>query len=195
MWGLTIMILCVLVYVSIFNIPLGLNPLDASLKGMGGGYLGGGLAYLLIRLLGKLGTSILLILSLLISLVMILEKSISEMAAILWVGSKKLGGKLNSIMYYEEQQPLPPATQTDPVIINPVTEITILDEHIAQSTKEGTDVPIKESKLEKRANTGQLELIYRAREDNNNYVKPYFEMLSIVESDRTVDKKLFKFWG
>jgi len=41
MWGLIILTFSILIYVSIFQVPMGLNPWEASLKGMGGGYLGG----------------------------------------------------------------------------------------------------------------------------------------------------------
>jgi S-DNA-T family DNA segregation ATPase FtsK/SpoIIIE len=191
MWGLTLLVLTELAYVSVYRIPLGLNAWDAALKGLGGGYIGGGLAYLLIRLLGRVGTSIFLILCILLALIMVLEKSLSEMATVLWSNITKIGTKLNRIMYYDEEPAVPSTVKAEAVIIHPVTESLENDELI--TAKRLTNEPlIKESKLERTRSNSQLELVYRAREEMNHYVKPSTEMLSIVESDRTIDKKNIK---
>ena len=191
MWGLTLLVLTVLAYFSVYRIPLGLNAWDAALKGLGGGYIGGGLAYLLIRLLGRVGTSIFLILCILLALIMVLEKSLSEMATVLWSNITKIGTKLNRIMYYDEEPAVPSTVKAEAVIIHPVTESLENDELI--TAKRLTNEPlIKESKLERTKSNSQLELVYRAREEMNHYVKPSIEMLSIVESDRTIDKKNIK---
>ncbi|MDD3365582.1 MAG: DNA translocase FtsK 4TM domain-containing protein, partial [Syntrophomonas sp.] len=192
MWGLTLLVLTVLAYVSVYHIPLGLNAWDAALKGLGGGYVGGGLAYLLIRLLGKVGTSIFLILCILLSLIMILEKSLSEMAAVLWNNATKIGTKLNNIMYYDEEPAVPSTVKAEAVIIHPLTDLSPENDELITARRPANEPLIKELKPEKTKTNSQLELVYRAREEMNHYVKPSFEMLSIVESDRTIDKKNIK---
>jgi len=193
MWGLTLLALTVLIYTSISDIPLGLDAWDAALKGMGGGYAGGGLAYILTRLLGKLGTSILLILFAILSLIMILEKSLSEITAIVWKNAEIFKGKLNSIIYYEEETPIPAAPEPEAVIINPASESVAVSEDLPRVRRQTADPPIKEFKPEKTRTSSNLELVYRAgREEMNHYIKPSYEMLTIVESDRTIDKKNIK---
>jgi len=189
MGGLTLLSLTVIVYLSTYDIPLGLNSWEAALGGMGGGYVGGGLAYGLIRLLGRIGTSILIIMCVLLSLVMILEKSPSEIAVLAWNNSKIFREKLKSMMFYEEEITAPAALE-EPVIINPDNNRT--DYESLTGRNPTSDPPIKEFKSEKAKTPKPLEIVYRAREDMNNYIKPSLEMLSIVESDRTIDKKHIK---
>jgi S-DNA-T family DNA segregation ATPase FtsK/SpoIIIE len=196
MWGVTLFLLTVLAYVSVYQIPLGLNPWEAANKGLGGGYVGGGLADLIIRLLGRVGTSIFLFLCIILSLIMILEKSLSEMVALLWNNISKIGARLNKIMYYEEEPAVPSAVKVEAikeeaVIIHPTNLLPENDELIT-AIKPTIEPLIKESKREKTKTNSQLELVYRAREEMSHYVKPSFEMLSIVESDRTIDKKSIK---
>ena len=189
MLGLTLLSLTALVYLSTYDIPLGLNSWEAALGGMGGGYVGGGLAYGLIRLLGKLGTSILIIMCVLLAVVMILEKSPSEIAVLAWNNSKIFREKLKSIMFYEEEITTPGAEE-EPVIINPDNDRSGYE---SLSGRNPTSDPlIKEFKSEKAKTPKPLEIVYRAREDMSNYIKPSLEMLSIVESDRTIDKKHIK---
>ncbi|MDD4803050.1 MAG: DNA translocase FtsK 4TM domain-containing protein [Syntrophomonas sp.] len=192
MWGVTLLFLISLAYVSIYRIPLGLNAWEASLRGLGGGYIGGGIAFMLIRLLGKAGTSIFLTLCVLLSLIMIFNKSLSEMAALLWINIKKIGAKLSKIMFYEE---IPAAAfeaeSKEAVIINPVS-IDPESEELAPAKKNMIEPQMKEQKQEKKKSNPQIEMVYRDNGDINHYVKPSYEMLSIVESDRTIDKKNIK---
>ncbi len=189
MLGLTLLSLTGLVYLSTYDIPLGLNSWEAALGGMGGGYVGGGLAYGLIRLLGRLGTSILIIMCVLLAVVMILEKSPSEIAVLAWNNSKIFREKLKSIMFYEEEITTPGAEE-EPVIINPDNDRSGYESFDGRNPI--ADPPIKELKSEKAKTPKPLEIVYRAREDMSNYIKPSLEMLSIVESDRTIDKKHIK---
>jgi len=189
MGGLTLLSLTTLVYMSTYNIPLGLNSWEAALGGMGGGYVGGGLAFGLIRLLGRLGTSILIALCVLLSVVMILEKSPSEIAVLAWNNTKIFREKLKSIMFYEEEL-AEPVAEEEPVIINPDHDRSSYETLAGRS--QIYDTPIKEFKPEKTKTTKPLEIVYRAREELSTYIKPSLEMLSIVESDRTIDKKNIK---
>ncbi len=190
MAGFTLLSLTVLVYMSTYNIPLGLNAWEAAMGGMGGGYVGGGLAYALVRLFGRLGTSILITLFVLLSIVMILEKSPSEIAVLAWRNSQIFREKLKSVMFYEEAPAAAPVEEEPvPVIINP------------DNSQSGYDVPVvkapapepsfKEYKTEK-TKPKPLEIVYRAKGEMSSYIKPSLEMLTLVESDRTIDKKNIK---
>lgn len=195
MWGLVILIVSILVYVSSFQIPLGLNPWEASLKGMGGGYLGGGLGYLTFRLLGRLGTAVLLILCLLLSVVMILEKSLSEITTLIWARLKVLKSNLSELMFYNQEpaaHPLTPSLTSEAVIINGETghgpggdEPIVVGHPIP-------DRPVKDIPVTKSRSASQLELVHRNRQEASTYIKPSIEMLTAVESDRSIDKKNIK---
>jgi len=188
MVGLTLLSMTALVYLSTYQIPLGLNAWEAALGGMGGGYVGGGLTYGLIRLLGRLGTSILIFLCVILSVVMILEKSPSEIAVLAWNNSKIFREKLKAIMFYEEEITTPVAEE-EPVIINPDNNRNSYESFGTRS--QVPEPSIKEFKPE-RTKPKPLEIVYRSKEEMSNYVKPSLELLSIVESDRTIDKKNIK---
>ncbi len=192
MWGLTLLALTGLAYASVYRIPLGLNAWDAALKGLGGGYTGGGLAFILIRLLGKVGTTIFLVLCTLLSFIMILEKSLSEMAALLWDYIAKVGARLSEVMFYDEEPTVSASVNKEAVIIHPVAELAPESSELGLARRPANEPLIKEIKPEKSKPGGQLELVYKAREEMNHYVKPAYEMLSIVESDRTINKKSIK---
>ncbi len=194
MWGLTLLVLSILVYMSNFQIPLGLSPWEASLKGMGGGYLGGGLAFVLVRLLGRIGLSVLLVLCMVLSIVMILEKSLSEIGVFLWGRFKSLKARLTDIMFYEEE------AATANVTI-PAREALIISANDTSApgndnqviTQHPTEEPSnKDVQVSKSRTASQLELVYRTKIQSDSYVKPSIEMLTNVDSDRSIDKKNIK---
>lgn len=194
MWGLVILVLSILVYVSNFQIPLGLNPWEASLKGIGGGYLGGALGYITSRLLGRLGTAVLLVLCCLIGVAMILEKSPSEIAVIVWTRLKRTKNELTNLMYYDpESKPVStviPATPNEAIIINGDTGPTSSNASPLVVSYPTPERPTKE--ITKNRTASQLELVYHNKEETNTYIKPSVEMLTPVESDRSIDKKNIK---
>lgn len=190
MWGLTLLSLTILAYMSSYEIPLGLNAWEAALKGMGGGYAGGGLAYVLIGLLGRLGTFVFLILCVLLSIVMILEKAPSEIAVLIWNKAKIFWARLSSFIFYEAESPVSAPAEEEPVIIN--ADIQAISDDDLLVKKQSAEPPGKEIKLQKTRSNSQLELVYRSKEEMSSYIKPSIEMLTIVESDRSIDKKYIK---
>lgn len=194
MWGLSLLFLSVLVYESNFQIPLGLNPWEASLKGMGGGYIGGGLAFILVRLLGRIGLSVLLILCLILSIVMVLEKSLSEIGSVLWSRFKLLKAGMTDLMFYQVEEPVKStvAPASEAVIINANHSPSPDNENHVIVHQPAGGSPVKEVQLTKSRTPSQLELVYRSREQSSNYVKPSIEMLTNVDSDRSIDKKNIK---
>ncbi len=196
MWGLTLLSLTILVYMSSYEIPLGLNSWEAALKGMGGGYIGGGLAYVLISLLGRLGTYVFLLLCVLLSIVMILEKALSEIAVLIWNKAQIFWARLSSFIFYEEEPAAPASAPVsdsageEPVIINADIQVITDDDSLVK--KKSAEPPGKEIKLQKTRSNSQLELVYRSKEEMSSYIKPSIEMLTVVESDRSIDKKNIK---
>ncbi|MEQ8199832.1 MAG: DNA translocase FtsK [Syntrophomonadaceae bacterium] len=196
MWGLVLLVLSILVYVSNFKIPLGLNPWEASLKGMGGGYLGGAFGYISWRLLGRLGTSVLLVLGALLAAVMILEKSPSEIAALIWSRLKRFKNDLSELMFYDPEStaakaPIP-GVSGEAIIINGDSRPLAVAEEPVTVSRPVPELPVKDLHVTKSRSASQLELVYRNKEEASVYVKPSIEMLTPVESDRSIDKKNIK---
>jgi len=197
MWGLSLLLLTVLVAMSLYDVPMGIDAWEAGLKGMGGGVIGGGIAFVLIRLVGKLGASILLVLFGLLSLIMLLEKPISEIAVILWQSMKSFGEKLGEIMYYQEsvvkEAPEKPK-KSEAIIINPVVEIRPEPEFlpIPQPTELKTSVKaVKNEQSVPPKNEGP-EVIFLGKEEPFEYMKPSIELLHDLGNDRVIDKNNIK---
>lgn len=195
MWGLAILSLTILAYYSSYQIPLGLGVWEAAAKGMGGGYIGGSLAYVLLGLLGRLGTAVFLFLGVIVSLVMIMDKTLSELAILIWNSLKTWWSRMSAQLYYEESSPAPVAAtqasiEEEPVIINADDNLAANDE--LANVKIKSAEPGKEIKLHRTSSNSQLELVYSNEEEKLNYIKPSLEMMTMIESDRSIDKKNIK---
>jgi len=196
MWGLIILTFSILIYVSIFQVPMGLNPWEASLKGMGGGYLGGGLGYLTYRLLGRLGAAVFLVLCFLLALVMIIEKSPSEIAVILWKRLKEFKDHVSELMFYNQESitpaPSTPSLVGDAVIINGEIRPGVSEDDSVSVSRPIPDRVVKEVPVIKSPAARPAEQPIHHKEAAGNYVRPAIEMLTAVESDRSIDKKNIK---
>lgn len=188
MWGVAILALSIIIYFGIYRIPLGLNPWEAAQKGLGSGYLGGGIAYIISSLLGRVGASVLLILSVVLSIILVMQMPLSEIAGWILIKARNYGQKLNSILYYEveTEDVAQPAPASQAVIINQDNDHIVIDRSSADKKSEPV---VKEIPAEKPKIDHHLELVYNAKSEYNQYVRPSLEMLSMVESDRTIDKK------
>jgi S-DNA-T family DNA segregation ATPase FtsK/SpoIIIE len=80
MWGASLLSLLILLSISIYQIPEGISEWEAGFKGMGGGYLGAVLSYVLIKLVGRLGTQIIIVFGIAISVVMMIDRPLPELA-------------------------------------------------------------------------------------------------------------------
>jgi S-DNA-T family DNA segregation ATPase FtsK/SpoIIIE len=191
MWGFALLAITFLVSKSVYDTPNGISTWEAGLNGMGGGYIGGALALTMVKLVGRLGSNIFLFLFFILSLVMIMQKPLSQIAAGIWKITKKARQSLSDIMYYEEElvHHTPPANE--PVIINPNQETTPEKPLISMPRK-------KDPALEKEADLGtDMEIMDARTTDGKNktapkdseYVKPPVELLSNLGSERSIDKK------
>lgn len=199
MWGLSLLALSIMVALSIYNVPEGINAWEAGLKGMGGGAVGSGLAFVLLRLLGQLGASIILILFGLLAMIMLLEKPISEITIMIWNMLKHMGARLNEIMFYEDQKPIPAGekpvrVKSDAVIIN--RSAASLDMPELEPELKKTEIPaplqVVSAERKKEAPKEGPEIVFLGQDEPFEYLKPSVEMLHDLNTNRVIDKKNIK---
>jgi len=196
MWGISLLAVTVLVGISLYDIPGGLNAWEAGIKGIGGGYLGGGLAYMLIELVGQVGAVIFLLLSMLVAAIMIINKPFREIIGFLLKKFRIVAKKLSNLIYYEKEESkiTECSFKNDPIIINnqdqPVfqTESVKLKKKTEAKSIMFNDEPSSHDSKGKK----ELELIMPPGVSGNNYTKPPLDILNDISSERTIDKKNIK---
>lgn len=187
MWGVSLLFLAILVALSLYAIPKGITAWEAGIKGMGGGYLGGGIAYILVKLGGQVGAAIFLFLGILLGMVMLINKSFGEINGFV----KTAVGKLSGIMFYEiEEEPgAAPSHKDSPLIVNngeaergmQAANVETVFEPAAES-----DFPPDPSDDK---SLGDLEMVISQEGADYDYQKPPLDMLSDISSERIIDKK------
>ncbi|CFX75910.1 DNA translocase FtsK gamma [Syntrophomonas zehnderi OL-4] len=198
MWGLSLLMLAIMIGMSLYNIPLGIDSWEAGLKGMGGGVIGGGAAYVLVRLVGQLGTSILLVLFTIISLIMMLNKPIAEISRLVFNLAKRLKKMLNELMFYEEPgitEPPTAATKSEPLIIHPPVNTVAEPEEIPYVAPKPQVVTPLKPKLDEPQEGPKKEgpeIVFLGKEEPFEYRKPTLDMLGDLGSERIIDKKNIK---
>ena len=88
---------------------------------MGGGLLGGGIAYIFIQLVGQVGGVIFLVLGICISLLFIINQPLVEIGVFITTWFTKTKDWLSKVMFYEveeEEKPVPATRRTEPIIID-----------------------------------------------------------------------------
>ncbi len=197
MWGMSLLSLAILLGISVYQIPQGISEWEAGFKGMGGGYLGGALAYVFIKLIGRIGTLIIIVFGTLISIIMIVDRPIPELIKAGFQYTKPLGQKLGRIMFYEyEEEDLPHKTRRSaPLIIDAVQEGS--DEPDSLSRQGETVLPF--NGIPNKAPVLEVVPDLRLVSDNSptggkgngagEYHIPPLDILSDVTSERTIDKK------
>jgi S-DNA-T family DNA segregation ATPase FtsK/SpoIIIE len=191
MSGVTLLSITILLIISLYYIPIGLNPWEAGTRGLGGGYIGGALAYILLKLVGNVGTVISLIVSTILGLVMVINRPLSEIIRCTGEKLSKLLDHANAFIYLPDVNAdnKKSVEKTEPVIINNVPE----------NNKETPKVepvitmqqPIKKQPVEKESKK-RLEIIYSRKDANYEYKNPPLDLLSEISNERTIDKKDIK---
>ena len=199
MWGITILALVFLMGISIYRIPAGLNALEAGSRGMGGGYIGGSLAYALVRLLGNIGIIIFLFLGVLVAVVQIIDKSLGQIFNSSSVIVQKAWNKVYPLLFEDIEEPsLPTPPKKEPVIIDSHQQPRLLpfEELYLES-----DVPVETAAVQEEIieevpepKKGNLRLVLSNKQVDNDtqYQKPPLELLSNISSERKIDKKNIK---
>jgi len=194
MWGIILIGLAFVLYLSLYHIPGGkITPLEAGMKGMGGGYIGGALATAIAKLIGGVGSSILLLICVLVGLSLVLNKSLFRMARDGMVHARQMKSRLSDIIYEEE---IPAATEpvvrkpAAPLIIEPVNQPE-LDFQTFGSDK-GLEKPQDEELEVKKPSRSSLRLVRGESDEQPVYAKPPLDLLSSTSNERTIDKKNIK---
>lgn len=200
MWGLLILAILILITKSLFSIPQGVTELEAGMKGMGGGIIGGGMAYFLAKLLGKVGLIILLLLGLLIAVVMIINMSFTQTFRLITIFFSGIWRYLERILFYvegegegeeEKKDKEERAARSVPVIIENIKKADIGEKTEGQAEQPGImEMEADTAKKEKRK--GDLKLVLPAVSPSSIYQKPPLELLSNYSDERSIDKKNIK---
>jgi len=194
MWGVILIGVAFILYLSLYHIPGGkITPLEAGMKGMGGGYIGGALATAIAKLIGGVGSFILLLICVLVGLSLLLNKSLFRMARDGMAHAQQMGSKLSDIIYEEDSQAVsepsvrkPPA----PLIIEPVNQPEL--DFQTFSSDRGLEKPQDEEIEIKKPSRSSLKLVRSDKDDLPVYEKPPLDLLSTTSNERTIDKKNIK---
>ncbi len=198
MWGISLLTLVILLAISVYQIPQGISEWEAGFKGMGGGYLGGVLAYIFIKLVGRIGTLILIVFGALISAIMIVDRPMPEMIKALSRFLKKIWEILSNVMFYEyEEEDVPQRTRhSAPLIIDAVEEgsnATDLMDHQAERIlpfpHATAKKPVPEPVPELRLVTDNSQAENGKGNGAGEYHIPPLNILSDITNERTIDKK------
>ncbi len=206
MWGISLALITVVVAVGIYKIPGGMSPWDAGQRGMGGGYLGGFIAFSWTKLLGRIGSAIVLCLASLISILMIVNKPIKEISANLASLLKSARQQCIKWFFYEEGVNDKPKisldstnARTEAILINPFPEIepsrssttTDYKANITPASKDildsyeisATDEVLSQ---EEKVSTNSMS------KEKYSYQIPPLELLHDITAERSIDKKNIK---
>ncbi|MEN6463249.1 MAG: DNA translocase FtsK 4TM domain-containing protein [Syntrophomonas sp.] len=191
MSGVTLLAITVLLIISLYFIPLGLNTWEAGTRGLGGGYVGGALGYVLLKMVGNIGAIICIMVSAILGLVMVINRPLSEILR--WTGEKagKFVDQATAFVYLpnEHIENSRSVDKPEPVIINH----TPARNEPPQVEPVITKPPVKIETVEKeKESKKRLEIVYSRKEPNYEYKNPPLELLGEISSERTIDKKNIK---
>lgn len=200
MLGVTLIALSILVIDSLGHTPLGMNTWEAGILGMGGGCTGGALAFILLKMFGRVGTAILLAMVLMLGFMFIWDRPCSDIIKYLGNYGRKLLHYANRLMFYEHEDnedteihKSKPAQinenvhKMEPVIINNAS--AAFEPVPVESDKETVEIVEKKPKPENKKN---LEIVYPVKDKKIDYKVPPLELLSEISNKTTIDKKNIK---
>ncbi|MGI6452030.1 MAG: DNA translocase FtsK [Syntrophomonadaceae bacterium] len=198
MWGLSILLLTILVGLSLYRIPGGISVWEAGLKGMGGGIVGGLLASILLKLGGEVGGFLFILTGASLGLVMILNKPLAEVFGAVFKVFAAIYNKFVSLMFIE-------IDEDEPVVVKPKepeqrkTESVIINNNFPDPVMEKLKEP-QISSIHPKADDSQIEefaspVLKPTRYPNRSkgdYQIPPLDLLSLVGGERVIDKKNIK---
>ncbi|NLB51563.1 MAG: DNA translocase FtsK [Syntrophomonadaceae bacterium] len=192
MWGLSILALVFLITKSIISIPEGLTELEAGMKGMGGGLIGSGLTYSLMKLLGKVGLMILMVLSTLIACIMIINKSFAQTTGIIAAIAARALHYLNKLLFYEEKEEREPIDRSTPLIIDNIEKAPINETEDNEADEPLTIIAVEEDIEKINKKKSEMKFVLPAVNKTSAYQIPPLELLSSASDERNIDKKNIK---
>lgn len=197
MLGVTLLAISVLVIISLYHIPLGMNAWEAGMRGMGGGFTGGALAYIMLKMFGRAGAAIFLALILILGSILVLDRPFSDIIKYVGKSGHKLWTHAAGMMFYEDEALNSDATDSvpknenvrkmEPVIINNAS--AAVEATSSPDIAECNDTTEKKLKAEPKK---KLEIVYPLKDKKYDYKIPPLELLTEISSDRTIDKKNIK---
>lgn len=198
MWGFSLLFVCFLIYYGLYDIPSGLTPWSAGQRGMGGGLLGGGIAHLFVQLVGQVGGVIFLIMGICISLLMIINRPLGEISAIIIAWLIKARDWMSHVLFYEveeKEKPVPASRRTEPIIIDHGMETPVSEKPGLNWVEMDMNPEVEMDEESTPAAPSQPRPVLPKevkKEDNHLYEKPSLELLSEISSERSIDKKNIK---
>ncbi|MGE5379797.1 MAG: DNA translocase FtsK 4TM domain-containing protein [Methylocystaceae bacterium] len=132
--GSVLFYLGIIMVYSLRNCPIGLTPWEAGKVQLGGGYLGGAVSTLTLKLVGRIGTDIIIILLLMVGLMLITAFKTDQITQLIQIWNKRRNKRQTVKPAVQDSQvPEPPLIRTRPLI---VPEVNVRPEKV---------VPIKET--------------------------------------------------
>lgn len=193
MWGSAILGVVCLLFFALYKTPGGMNAWEAGQAAMGGGYLGGSLAYLLTKLVGQLGLHIFALFTSLVAILLLVNQPAAVVMKYLQKVLIKAKKRLENIVYYpdsaEENNPAGP--DIPPMIIDNSSPVRVSAERplvpivdIQQPLPMAAVLTDVEPPPPNPPQAGQLR--------EGDYCLPPLEMLSDFSNERLIDRKNIK---
>ncbi|MGI5879770.1 MAG: DNA translocase FtsK [Syntrophomonadaceae bacterium] len=196
MLGLCLIYMDMLIWLSIYDIPGGITILSAGLKGLGGGIIGCALAHGLISIVGQVGAVIFILMLILVSFLLILNRSMAEIVYVLKNIVIKLIQKAESILFYPSsanENAEKSLRVAEPIIIEPVQNTESIRKQPELNIYNINGKNQTEAQVSDKDEKIRLTLVKdNSRSKSENYNKPPLELLSEISSERTIDKKNIK---
>lgn len=172
--GVILLYLSILIYNSVYQIPHGLSLWEAARSGLGGGYAGSSVTYLVQKLLGNMGTILIMVLLASASVILIVDRPLLELINSLKKLVKDFLKFLDQLIFYEEE-PTPP----EPIIVGvppaPAGPVVVEKQEIPIIIEEPPQVPRP-----------------RRRITTSDYNRPPLELLVSDESERGFNRNDIK---
>ncbi|WP_084728464.1 FtsK/SpoIIIE family DNA translocase [Thermosyntropha lipolytica] len=218
MWGISLVFISLLLIISVHNIPAGLDPLEAGKQSMGGGHIGGALAYLSIKLVGKIGTLIFTGAGMVMGLVMIVNRPLADIVYAIKSWSLKAAFKIADFLFEEvevedkegkgRKENKKPDKKADRIKESKISKdesaIFLQNEEVKEEKGEAAVKILAsahnfennsrddEREMENKLGADHVSLIAAGAEKEKKYQKPPLDLLSNLSEERTIDKKNIK---
>ena len=210
MWGMSLFLLTLLAWNSGYRIPLGMNGWEAAKYGMGGGYIGAAVSVCLHVCFGEKGSGIIMALLLMLSLVLIIQKSVTYLLRQAGGRAKVLTKDLSDIILEGTEEPRPTRRRKADFKMPPELPKDIKKEENSTLEASGLVLKAEESKLvftaedfipaENKNDLEQSAAVLAPKKESADdtlqlpaiipqYIKPSIELLNENDVAASVDKK------
>lgn len=178
MSGVFLLFFGLMVYFSFYQIPAGMTYFEAARVGLGGGYLGSALTYVLVKLLGHVGTLLAMVMMIVLGFVLVLDKSLYKLGQGVAASGRMILKTLEQIFFYEVEEEKP----SEPVIVGRSAS--------EDSRKETHSLAVSNATTSK----DELSSIIKPkrRSGSGDYIRPPLDLLNPSDPDRGFSKSDIK---